>query len=561
MSPGARRVLGEASGSSAIWTVENGVTLDRPRQSVCGQLAPTFDQNLEQLLNGPLDRLLVSGGDARLRVEPITGLNDYGCQASPRLEAIAFASSTASTISDYGYAVAETLRAELVKSRNGNGLVEMISERTERQRREFADLFRLRESEIIFTPSGTDAQAYALCVARMILRPPVLSVVVASDETGSGTAEVSEGKHFSVVTSCGVPVERGMPIRGLEGVSKVSIPLRRQSGCLYSDTELDAQVLRTVQESVESGKSVLLYVMDHSKLGSQCPSDSCIREILENWPSSVLVAVDACQLRVSRDRIRAYLDDGHIVIVTGSKFFGGPPFSGALLVPTAISDRMATTEQVPIGLRNYSNAIDWPLCWKGIRGQLPNRVNIGQFLRWAVSLKEMRNYFAVPTLVRRLALRQFARTVIELIRAYPNLRLLPDVNSNGHNHGDDEMSVRTIFPFLLYRNGAPMSLSETKIVYRALNQNLSEAFVDLKEKMLSQALCHIGQPVAVRTEGGILAGALRISCDARLISQSWFKGGEGKAYMELRSRCLQINTVLKKLNLITIHFDTIAGKV
>jgi hypothetical protein len=291
-----------------IWTVENGITLDRPEQTVCGQRSPTSDQNLEQLLDGPLDRVLVSGGDTRLRVEPITGLNDYGCQASPRLEAIAFASSTASTISDYGYCVAETLRAELAKSRNGNGLVEMMSERTERQRREFADLFRLREtgSEIVFAPSGTDAQAYALCVARMILRPPVLSVVVASDETGSGTAEVAEGKHFSVVTSCGVPVEKGMPIRGLEGVSKVSIPLRRPSGYLYSDTELDAQVFRSVRESVESGKSVLLYVMDHSKLGCQCPSDSCVREILENWPDSVLVAVDACQLRVSRDRIRAY---------------------------------------------------------------------------------------------------------------------------------------------------------------------------------------------------------------------------------------------------------------
>jgi hypothetical protein len=37
-----------------------------------------------QLLAGPLDHLLASGGDARLRVDPITGLNDYGCRASPR---------------------------------------------------------------------------------------------------------------------------------------------------------------------------------------------------------------------------------------------------------------------------------------------------------------------------------------------------------------------------------------------------------------------------------------------------------------------------------------------
>jgi hypothetical protein len=546
-----------------VWNVENLMTLSEPHQSTCGLLAHKFDKNFGQLLAGPLDHLLASGGDARLKVDPITGLNDYGCRASPRPEAIAFASSTASTISDYAYAAAEAARAQLLMSRNGHELIENMGVQTEQQRIEFADLFGLREtgSEIIFAPSGTDAQVYALCVARTILRAPVLSVVVASDETGSGADHASEGKHFSAVTSCGVAVEKGAPIRGLEGASKVSIPLRSESGRPYSAAELDAEVFRTVRQSVESGKSVLLYVMDHSKLGSQCPSNSCVCEILGNWPDSVQVAVDACQFRVSGNRIRAYLDDGHIVIVTGSKFFGGPPFSGALLVPRAVSKRMAKLDRVPDGLRDYSNAIDWPLSWKDVRAQLPDRANIGQFLRWAVSLAEMRNYFAVPTLVRRLALRQFASIVVGLIESCPNLKLLPSANSSGHDNSDDEMAVQTIFPFLVYRDGAPMSLSETKIVYQALNRDLSKAFVESKEKMLSRKLCHIGQPVGVRVEGGFLAGALRISCDARLISRSWFEGRERSCHQQLHSGCLQIETVLQKLNIIRMHFDTVAARV
>jgi hypothetical protein len=535
------------------------MTLVKPHQSTCGLLTDKFDKNVGELLAGPLDRLLASGGDARLKVDPITALNIYGCRASPRPEAIAFASSTASTISDYGYAAAEAARAQLLMSRNGHELIEILRVQTEQQRTELADLFGLREtgSEIIFAPSGTDAQVYAMCVVRTILHAPVLSVLVASDETGSGADQAVEGKHFSAVTSCGLTVEKGAPIRGLEGASKVSIPLRSESGRLHSAAELDAEVFRTVRQSVESGKSVFLCVMDHSKLGSQCPSDSCVCEILGNWPDSVQVAVDACQLRVSGDRIRAYLDDGHIVIVTGSKFFGGPPFSGALLVPRAVSERMAKVDQVPAGLRDYSNGVDWPPSWKGVRAQLPNRANIGQFLRWAVSLAEMRNYFAVPTLVRRLALRQFAQIVVGLIESYPNLKLLPSINGSSHDNSDDEMAVRTIFPFLVYRDGAPMSLSETKIVYQALNRDLSEIFVESEEKMLSRKLCHIGQPVGVRVEGGILAGALRISCDARLIAQSWFERCERAGHKRLHSCCLQIDTILQKLNLIRTHFDTL----
>ena len=538
------------------------MTLSESHQSTCGLLAHKFDKNFAQLLAGPLDHLLASGSDARLKVDPITGLNDYGCRATPRPEAIAFASSTASTISDYGYAAAEAARAELLSSGNSHELIENLYVRTERQRIEFADLFGLQEtgSEIIFAPSGTDAQVYALCVARTILRAPVRSVVVASDETGSGTDQVAEGKHFSSITSCGMTVEKGLPIRGLEEVSKVSIPLRSESGHLYSAAELDAEVFRTVRQSVESGKSVLLYVMNHSKLGSQCPSDSCVCEILANWPDSVQVAVDACQLRVSGDRVRSYLDNGHFVILTGSKFFGGPPFSGALLVPKGVSKHMANVDKVPVGLRDYSNAVDWPLSWKAVRALLPDRANIGQFLRWAASLAEMRNYFAVPTLVRRLALKQFAKIAAGLIERHPNLELLPSVD-NRQDHSDDEMAVRTIFPFLVYRDGAPMTLAETKIIYQALNQDLSKAFVESKEQPLSRKLCHIGQPVGVCVEGGGIAGALRISSDARLISQSWFEGRERSCHQQLHSVCLQIETVLQKLNIIRTHFDTVAARV
>ena len=61
-----------------------------------------------------LNEWLVAGGDSRLRVNPATQLSDYGCQAFPR-PALSFASSTASSISERGYAAAAEAFAHLQK--------------------------------------------------------------------------------------------------------------------------------------------------------------------------------------------------------------------------------------------------------------------------------------------------------------------------------------------------------------------------------------------------------------------------------------------------------------
>src|SRR5207248_5203474 len=48
----------------------------------------------------PVELLMETGGDVRLRVDPESGLNAYGCSHRPRPWAITFASTTASSISE-----------------------------------------------------------------------------------------------------------------------------------------------------------------------------------------------------------------------------------------------------------------------------------------------------------------------------------------------------------------------------------------------------------------------------------------------------------------------------
>ncbi len=63
--------------------------------------------------------LLIDGGDARLALDPQRGTNKYGCGPRPDPGLVAFGSSTASVISERGFAAAERLRRRLVKSAAG----------------------------------------------------------------------------------------------------------------------------------------------------------------------------------------------------------------------------------------------------------------------------------------------------------------------------------------------------------------------------------------------------------------------------------------------------------
>ena len=40
---------------------------------------------------------------------------------------------------------------------------------------------------------------------------------------------------------------------------------------------------------------------------------------------------------MTNSELNSFLDDGAMVLVTGSKFYQGPPFSGALLIPPALN--------------------------------------------------------------------------------------------------------------------------------------------------------------------------------------------------------------------------------
>ena len=193
-----------------------------------------------------------------------------------------------------------------------------------------------------FRPQARNSQLHALALAHSLLGSGLKTIIVGSDQTGSGTIFTARGRHFNRFAANGTVVRKDTPVEGLTG-DAIALPLADASGFTLRD-DADAAVLAAVETAVADGAGVLLQIMDASKLGWRAPSRACLDEIARRWPRKVLVVVDACQMRLRRGRLRRYLDRGYMVLITGSKFFGGPAFSGALLVPSVLSLRSSAGE-------------------------------------------------------------------------------------------------------------------------------------------------------------------------------------------------------------------------
>ena len=159
-------------------------------------------------------------------------------------------------------------------------------------------------------------------------------------------------------------------------------------------------------------------------------------------------------MRLGRRRMRTYLDRGYMVLITGSKYFGGPAFSGALLVPTGLSRSLDRVEGIAPGFFDYVGRSDWPMTWTALRSRFESRPNFGQWLRWEAALEEIGTYYAVPDAFRALALSRAAAGIESLIALSPSLRAVRRLRRKPRI-GDEEFAQRTIFPFTLHRHGRP----------------------------------------------------------------------------------------------------------
>jgi hypothetical protein len=530
--------------------LNGGVRLEMAEQAISGDQSRSASAMARMF--APLDKLLSGGGDPRLTINPASGFNEYGCQPFPCPDTLSFSSSTATSISQRAYDRARRARETLMQSAIAVGIDAAFDARTEAMRDELKACLGLSptKADVVFSPSGTDSQLQALFLTRALLGPALTTVVVAADQTGSGTVNTARGYHFSAATANGSQVRKGEPIAGLaHSVDSVALRLFDEAGEGRPQTASDCQVLGAVERSLAGGSNVLLQVMDSSKFGWRAPSDQCLDEISARWPGKVQIVVDACQMRLGRARLRKFLDRGYMVLITGSKFFTGPPFSGALLVPSVLADHLDAATDIAPGVLEYNSRSDWPRNWPNLRSRFPIRTNFGQWLRWEAALEEIGAYYRVPDEFRRMALSTFGTGVERIIASSPSLRLLPPQQRPGDAGADDEeLAQRTIFSFVIRQGTGVLSLEGCRTLYRALARGAAGA-ASADDPENAAKPCLIGQPVALGA-----AAALRISAGARLVSEAWSSDQEA-AHGNLQRALGDVRTAVAKLEGLLAGMD------
>ncbi len=507
----------------------------------------------------PTEVLLMSGGDLRLNVDEEELLNKYGCRPFPRPEAFTFASSTATSISNYAFNKTEKARAILINKSLLKGKEKAASNFSELLKTDLQEVLKMnRDCQIIYSPSGTDSALQIAAITQIISKKEIAHILVGSDETGSGVPAALKGCHFENTTALGLPISKGEKIEGFREVELIKIPFRDKNGILKTSVQLDDEVFLAISKVNDLGKHLVLHIMDQSKLGYQAPSSDCIEKINIFKNLSLQIIVDGSQMRLDSKDINEYLNKGYIVTITGSKYYTGPPYSGALLIPAEVGEVKELKENdLPKGLSNYYNHSDWPKSWNCSQN-LSNGFNYGSYMRWNAAIAEMKRYFKTPPLYRNLGIEMFCNYVEESIKEAPFLEQLFDEEFQIHSVNTEEIGlkkIRTIFPFFIKKEHTVLDVENVKKLYVLLNSDLSEHFQNkaIETLRIASQKCHIGQAVQVLYKSDKQSAVLRISLGARVISDSWRDKDVSIFFSSIEEQMNQVTVIIKKIELIANH--------
>ncbi len=505
-------------------------------------------------LASPVEYLLMSGGDQRLKVDPNELLNKYGCRPFPRPEAFTFASSTASSISNHAYNKVQFKRKRLIRMSFQDGFENSLAAFSQKIKSDLKTYLQIPESAaIILAPSGTDITLEIAGICQALFEAELTHILVAADETGSGVPAALTGKHFSNTSAQNQPVQKGALIEGFREVNLQKIELRNAKGQLKHPDEVDRAVYKSVKEAIAQGQRPILHVIDQSKLGYTAPSDEGLEKIQKDFGAAVLISVDNSQLRMDPADIRGYLEKGFIMTLTGSKFFTGPPFSGALLVPAVIAKKIQETQrELPEGLAPYFYKNDWP-DWP-IANRLNPGVSTGVYMRWYASIAEIERYYKTPLSLRFLGVEMFCEHVNNTINSAPFLEHITGFNPVTQKETDPlrMKAIKTIFPFFTKCGDRVLKKEETDRLYKLLNQDIAHQFAEAPDeiKRIASIACHIGQPVAAVYKDGTLSGVMRINLGARVISESWKDRDSSIYFKTIEEQMIQVSIIVRKIQLI-----------
>lgn len=505
----------------------------------------------QSIFDLPASVLMASGGDERITLDENNGLNGYGCAPYPSFT-ISYSSSTSNTISAAAYAHVESflysLRQQCVSAKVG----QVFRDRFEVVRQALRQVYGCSEQDrIFFGASGTDLELIVLALALNGPERRAHNIILGMDEVGSGIQHASMGRYISSGTPLGHTCQVGTSIEGFpeDRITMSGVAIRDANGRVRSMDALATDLDAEVSQAIECGRRPIVHVVHRSKTGMVVPDWDLLRNAMVKWEGRADVVVDACQGRISPLMLRSYLALGCSVLYTGSKFIGGPPFSGALFVPEQLANRFKHPGAVPQGLFGIFSPAEWPQDLVPASSGHDEALNLGLLLRWEAAIYELRRVTAIDEDRLRFTIRCFQEEVMTMVERSPWLGMVSELEGDGsiaeecREHPFERDMIMTM---TIGGTGADgLDLEDGKFIYRSMFSDLELA--DGVQDPIANTHIQLGQPVKCRKlDDGRWQATLRVSLGAPTISEVAFASDEA-----IRARFVSdMGRIHRKLELV-----------
>ncbi|TVR41925.1 MAG: hypothetical protein EA392_00905 [Cryomorphaceae bacterium] len=498
------------------------------------------------------------GGDSRITLKDESGLNTYGHAPFPKF-AVSYSSCTSNTISVSAYSYVESyLNVLLHQYPEGLGTDVFVGE-FEKIRNKIASYYELSPGvDMVFGSSGTDIELIQLALS-LSYQQAVHNIVLAANEVGSGIEHAARGRYFSDRTPKGIQCKLGGNIAGFPDhlISYANIDIRRKDGSVRDSRALYEAYLSEIEKAIAQGKRVIVHAIHRSKTGLILPGFEEIEKFINGFGHQIDVVVDCCQGRVSIRRVNEYLRLGASVLLTGSKFYSGPPFSGLLLLPPGRYSEPLNVELYP-GLKDFFSSPEYPLRWQSENmSEAPDDNNLGLLLRWKAAVYEMNKVFLVPNKRIEFVINAFNRAAREMIEGS---KFLTEITASSQTKEDTDpgntespFELNSIITFAIQQaDGSALHLEDAKTIHESLYSDLRDQ-LGLNDKIAS-VIIQLGQPVKVlKNADNAWSATLRLALSSNLIGELGLLDDD---IVEMRFKS-DMQMVHDKIELVLNHLDAL----
>jgi asparagine synthase (glutamine-hydrolysing) len=486
---------GRISTGTAIFSSTAG-TVDR---STSEQYCDDARAKASQFGYNEFETWLTTGGDDRSLILE-SGANKYHIKPKPIDDADIFRGScTGNPPTSRGYDAAKALFDGKLKGLNSQELDLALRDVFDDQRKRLTAYLDLPEgAEIIFCPSGSDAEYIPVAIAKSLhQKKKIANGVTQFNEIGAGTAPASIGAFFSSHAPF-LGANEEQYLSGFEGIDSFVVPARTKDGDIINASKLMSEFCA---QQLAQDSFPIIHGVFGGKTGVR---DEVMPGSLDAGDKSIGV-VDACQGRFSLEELDVWLGQHSLVLFTTSKFYQAPPFCGAVIVPPSIAGKLANMDPPTdmltgrTGLAAFLTDKELPSCLESWKSALKNESNnnVGLALRWEAGLAAMKAVSHIPDDARLELSDEWASTVKNMIDEAEMI--------------DTFCVERSIVSIRIAKQGGGwLGMDEARDLYRWMSLDVSDIVPEAtdEEKAALSTPAFIGQPVSVSESHAIVRIAL-----------------------------------------------------